>query len=658
MILKISENKGVDINKRLIGLFFEDINYGADGGLYGEYIENRSFEFLDSQGDKNNYIQKYDGGYGWYTYPEKKLIWDNMTYHTEEPMNSINPHYMRFKNDGKVDSFCNKAYDGIYMKKDLVHHIDIYARSVDYTGDLIIKIITDNIITAQGRIKIKNNNKWNNYKLDIISQTEVEKGDFVIQLEDQGSVDFDFISMFPGDAVLGLFRRDLTQLLKELNPGFIRFPGGCIIEGNTIENRYKWKDSIGHKTERKNNWNRWAVHENREENNFKSIYSHYNQTLGLGYYEYFLLCEYLGAEPLPVLSVGLACQFMSDELIEIKDKAFKEYIEDALDLIEFANGSKDSKWGKIRCEMGHEAPFDLKMIGIGNEQWQTEKADFFERYEIFEKEIHKRYKDIKLIGSAGPDVTSENYTNAWKFYREKQNYNKDFTMAVDEHYYVKPQWLMDNNDFYDKYPRDVKVFAGEYAAHPENIDDFTKKNNLIGALSEASFLTGIERNADVVELTSYAPLLARIGYSQWSPDMIWFDGKSAYGSPSYYVQKMFSNNMGDHTLEYEIKEENKKIFLSTSYLKESSEIIVKIINLNESEVELEVEFPEKYEMLNNAEVQLLTGDGLNESNSLWAPCNVSTDIFKINLNDDRKIILKGNSFYIIKFIIGKEMEGR
>ena len=303
----------------------------------------------------------------------------------------------------------------------------------------------------------------------------------------------------------------------------------------------------------------------------------------------------IGAAPLPVLNVGLACQYQSYELVEMGTPEFAEFIQDALDLIEFANGDVNTKWGGLRAQMGHPAPFGMTMVGIGNEQWQTDKVDFFARYEAFEKAIHEKYPDMKLIGSAGPDITSEKYEKAWAFYKEKCPKQKNFCYAVDEHYYVKPDWFYDHVDFYDEYPRDVKVFSGEYAAHPVSGMNMPEANTLGGALAEAAFMTGVERNADVVVLASYAPLFARVGYAQWSPDMIWFDEKKAYGTPSYYVQKMYGENMGTVTIPMEGQEKilrEQNIYVNLSFDEKTGEVILKAVNHNDAEKELELEFAE------------------------------------------------------------------
>lgn len=343
----------------------------------------------------------------------------------------------------------------------------------------------------------------------------------------------------PEDAVAGVFRRDLFELLKGLHPGFLRFPGGCIIEGNTLENRYRWKESVGRSESRRNNFNRWAVHDTKQESGFHTCYSHYNQSLGLGYYEYFLLCELIGAQPLPVLNVGLACQ-----------------------------------------------------------------------YQAFEQAIHEKYPEMRLIGSAGPDITSERYTAAWDFYKEAAPKKENFVYAVDEHYYVKPEWFYAHTDFYDEYPRNIKVFSGEYAAHPVNGMNRPDANTLGGALAEAAFLTGVERNADVVVLASYAPLFARVGYAQWSPDMIWFDDARAYGTPSYYVQKLYGENLGTVTLAMEGQEKalrEQEIYANASFDEAAGEIIVKVVNHSAQARELSLRLAESYAPVGAVKLSRISG---------------------------------------------------
>ncbi len=596
MELKISATRRAAIQPDMIGLFFEDINYAADGGLYAEMIENRSFEFVKAGGDANDYYFEYDGMYAWSPYPADANTGTNagadaaITLRTVQgsPLSEENPHYLRVIAREAKTGFCNKAYGGIALKKGMDYQLTFFARCVSYQGSFLAEIIKDGKSYASARVSSadyseETYNYFRKYHITLHAEEDVAGALFTLLLTEPGTAEFDFISMFPADAVAGIFRKDLFDALKALQPGFVRFPGGCIVEGNTLSNRYRYKDSLTKPWNRKNNWNRWAVHGNNEENNFCGQYSHYNQTLGLGYYEYFLLCELIGAAPLPVMNVGFACQYQSTEQVAMDSPEFAGFVQDALDLIEFANGGTDTVWGAVRAKMGHPEPFGLTLLGIGNEQWQTERADFFERYTAFEKTIHGAYPSIRLIGSAGPDITSERYTAAWNFYR-KNTQNPDFVYAVDEHYYVRPEWLYEHVNFYDDYPRTVKVFSGEYAAHPAPAPD-CHSNTLEGALSEAAFLTNLERNADVVVMASYAPLFARLGYTQWAPDMIWFDETRTYLTASYYVQQLYSCNMGDVTLDTQDPEKEAAkdgLYYSVSYSEKEDEVIVKIVNANDT----------------------------------------------------------------------------
>ncbi len=624
MKIKIGSEKKARIQNGMIGLFFEDINYAADGGLYAEMLENRSFEFLKSTGDARDYQVEYDGGYAWSIYPEGAAGKCRCT--MGSPLCEENPHYMRLETACAGVGLKNQAYEGIYLKKGMVYRLTFWARCVKFTGEFDVLVEKDGVVCAQAKVQAAGGenetcNHFCRYDVSLQAEADVERGTFALCLSEPGIVEFDFISLFPGDAVCGIFRRDLFEMLKNLAPGFVRFPGGCIVEGNTLANRYRFKDSLKPVWARRNNWNRWAVHGNCEENGYESVYSHYNQTLGLGYYEYFLLCELIGAKPLPVLNVGLACQYQSLEMVETEDPAFQEFIQDALDLIEFANGDVNTRWGAVRAEMGHKEPFGLTLLGVGNEQWQTEESDFFKRYEMFEKAIHEYAPQIKLIGSAGPDVTSERYSLAWDFYHAHEG-QENFVYAVDEHYYVKPEWLYRHVDFYDSYSRKVKVFSGEYAAHPTSGFNQPYANTLDGALAEAAFLTGVERNADVVALASYAPLFARIGYAQWSPDMIWFDGVSCYGSPSYYVQKLYAHNMGDVTLDtFGMEKEAAKegVYYSASCVEKTGEVILKIVNTGEREQHIDLELPEGWKKAEDVRTWIMAGAERNQYNSIEEP---------------------------------------
>ncbi len=649
MKLCISNEKGVQIQQDMIGLFFEDINYAADGGLYAEMIENRSFEFYDCSGTVGDYYVKHDCGYGWYPVQEGNC---QMDYVMGSPVNRNNPHYLRFTAKEAGAGFWNKAYNGIALEAGKDYKISFYARMAAYKGDLKVLVQKEGKIYAQTQvacIHVPENTwqKWNRYEVTVTAAEDVLGGRFTILLDRAGAVEFDFISMMPVDAVAGVFRKDLFELLKGLHPGFLRFPGGCIIEGNTLENRYRWKESVGAPEGRKANFNRWALHGTSEENNWHTQYSHYNQTLGLGYYEYFLLCEMIGAKAIPVLNVGLACQYQSYELVEMDEPEFQEFLQDALDLIEFANGPMDSYWGGLRAKMGHPESFHLQMLGIGNEQWQTDKVDFFARYKAFEECIHAKYPDIRLIGSAGPDITSERYDMAWDFYKKEVPAKENFCYAVDEHYYVKPEWFYEHTDFYDEYPRDVKVFSGEYAAHPTDGMNKDYANTLGGALAEAAFLTGVERNADVVVLASYAPLFARVGYAQWSPDMIWFDEKKAYGTPSYYVQKLYGENLGTVTVPMKGQEKELReagIYANVSLDEKSDEFIIKIVNHNMVEQVLEVE-GDGPALQTTMKYSVMAGDEADYNCIAW-PDKIT--VAEEERTFDGSIVLPANSFVVAR----------
>ena len=601
----ILKNKAAhQISPDMIGLFFEDINFAADGGLYAELIENRSFEAVKSKGKDHNYILREDNLYAWSSIDGDDTC---LEISMNQPISSNNPHYLRFTSKKDGQGFKNKAYDGISLKKNLKYNISFYAREVQYPeGKILVKVTKEGKTYAETTIDFNNGKNppkdwytgiiadcdmldWALYKGELTANDDIQGADFEIILTKKGSVEFDLISMIPEDAIAGLFRKDLFNALKDIHPGFIRFPGGCIIEGTSLMRRYQWKNTVGPLKDRKINTNLWALRGGNTLGGNEMPDCHYMQSYGLGFYEFFLLCELLSSEkrvckPLPVLNIGLACQFRTYEVVPIDSPEFNNYIQDALDLIEFANGPVDSKWGKLRAEMGHPESFKMDMIAIGNEQWESKRVDLAPRYVAFEKAIHEKYPEIKCLGTAGPWVKHELYDKAWELYREKIKTNKTFTYAVDEHYYVAPEWLYENVVFYDNYPRDVGVFAGEYAAHDKNLS-----NSVEAAMSEAAMMTGYERNGDVVKLASYAPLFNRIGHSQWTPDLIWFDADKVVLTPSYYVQKIFSDYSGNEALELDGQEKGlreKKLYISA--LKNGENKIVKIVNGGDEEQTLAI----------------------------------------------------------------------
>lgn len=680
--MQITDKKGVKITPEMIGLFFEDINFAADGGLYAEMIENRSFEAKEGFGTPGNFYSVDDNGYAWETYAADGQAKPRMQYIMGIPLSEANPHYLRFTATEAGQGFSNKAYDGIRLHKGMKYKVSFYARCVDYAGsDFVISVNKDGktyaettveavkaipyvpfsdlkiemekkdpVMSAQmEKLKMLDTDKmcrcndWIKYDAVLTADDDVAGAKFTIALDGAGVIEFDLISMIPEDAVKGIFRRDLYEALAAIKPGFIRFPGGCIVEGISLENRYRWKRTVGELKDRKYIPNLWAFDDDRSKIGWdvKRPDSHYGQSFGIGFYEYFLLCELLGAKALPVLSIGTACQFRSTQLVASDSEEFDEYVQDALDLIEFANGPVNSKWGALRAKMGHPESFGLDMISVGNEQWESQYVDLYRRHQIFEKAIHEKYPDMRILGTAGPFLDSPITEDAWKFYNNEFKANPNTCYAVDEHYYVSPQWMYDHVDHYDDYPRDIAVFAGEYAAHTTD-----RQNNMESALAEAALLTGIEKNADVVKLASYAPLFNRVGHSQWKPDMIWFDDEKVYLTPNYYVQMLFANHVGDETIpmngqEKELRKDGIYVSLSRT---QQGETILKVVNVNDSEYTLPLTDGEGVPIEAIAHAWILEGTG-----EIPEAMPEITDVRETNVQIIGEVTVLAQSFMVLCF---------
>ncbi|NDV95157.1 alpha-L-arabinofuranosidase [Dysgonomonas sp. 521] len=511
---------GAPIQSTMYGLFFEDINFAADGGLYAELVKNRSFDFPQSL-------------MGWYTFGKVEVAKNN-------PLFDRNPNYVILSDPGHVHKRTgieNEGFRGMGFKKDATYRFSVWAKNMNAAGDQKIRVeLIDSKSNIIGGEEITiNASDWKKYQVTLISTATEDKGHLRIFLASAGSVALEHVSLFPADTYKGRengLRKDLAQALTDIHPGVFRFPGGCIVEGTDLDSRYDWKKSVGPVENRPVNENRW--HYTFPHRFFPDYY----QSYGLGFYEYFLLSEDMGAEPLPVLSCGLACQFQNEgEHCHVPVGELDSYVQDALDLIEFANGSTSSTWGKLRADMGHPAPFNLKYIGIGNEQWGKE---YPERLEPFVKAIRAKYPDIKVIGSSGPSADGEQFDYLWP---EMKRLKVDL---VDEHYYKEPEWFLANASRYDNYDRKgPAVFAGEYASHDHSTG---KQNNFLSALTEAAFMTGLERNADIVHMCTYAPLFAHVDAWQWNPDMIWFDNLRMMKTPNYYVQQLYAHNAGSNVM--------------------------------------------------------------------------------------------------------------
>ena len=503
-----ADKPGSEINPAMWGIFFEDINFGADGGLYAELVKNRGFEFPE-------------GLMGWAQQQNGK---GKAEVASEKPFHPANPHYVRMESTGEGFSVTNEGFRGMGFRANETYDFSVQARLGEGAGKLWIHLIDakgETLGTTSLSITSAN---WTAYSVGLVPKRTEPKGKLLLDLEGKGSVALDMVSLFPRKTWknrAGGLRADLVQLLADLKPGFLRFPGGCIVEGSQLDKRYQWKKTIGPVAERElliNRWNYEFKHRPAPD---------YFQSFGLGFFEFFLLSEDIGAEPLPILNCGMACQFNSGELVPMEK--LDPYVQDALDLIEFANGSAESPWGARRAAMGHPAPFGLKMLGIGNEQWGPQ---YIERYKRFAQVLKAKHPEIALISSAGPSPADERFDFLWPKLRELQ------ADVVDEHCYANPTWFFSSTRRYDSYDRSgPKVFMGEYAAQSDKIVSVKNTNNWECALSEAAFLTGLERNADVVKMAAYAPLMAHIDAWQWTPNLIWADNLRSYGTPSYYVQK-------------------------------------------------------------------------------------------------------------------------
>lgn len=542
------------ISPDMWGIFFEDINFGADGGLYAELIKNGSFEFPMPM-------------MGWRdpdTEAQGAMLIVNQAAH------GVNPRYAQLKLKGTGDFvLLNDGFRGMGIQKDETYLFSIMARQLSGQASLRLEMINAKGTVVGKAEPVTINGDWKKYSLSFTAGDTAQKGKLRVIFNGSGEFHLDRLSLFPQhtwkNRPNGL-RNDLVQKLADLKPGFLRFPGGCIVEGRDLTNRYQWKTTVGSPEDRKLIMNRWNVefaHKNAPD---------YYQSFGLGFYEYFILAEDLGAAPLPILNCGMACQFNSSEVVSLPE--LDPYIQDALDLIEFANGDVTTKWGKLRADMGHPAAFNLRLLGVGNEQWDEQ---YVERYALFEKILQQRHPEVKLVAAAGPYAEGPLFDYAWSAFK---NMKPDF---IDEHYYKGPDWFLKNAARYDNYDRNgLKIFAGEYAAHGKDNAQAESKNSWMSAMAEAAFMTGLERNADIVKMCSYAPLLAHVDAWQWRPDLIWFDNLRSMATPNYYVQQLYSLNKGTHAvpalLEGKPLSGRDSLYASAVIDSVNKELIIKLVN--------------------------------------------------------------------------------
>lgn len=626
------------ISSTMWGIFFEDINLGADGGLYAELVKNRSFEFAQPL-------------MGW-TIKSSKLFYglnlgSEIVVINQADKESTNPRFIRvMMNNTAKDSLglTNEGFRGMGIKKNLQYDFSVLYRQKNANAKMHIELVTEkgDVIGSGIFTPTETGDAWHKGEMHFTATATEPKAKLNIWFEGSGVLDLDMISLFPGDTWKGRkggLRADMVQMLADMKPGFIRFPGGCIVEGRDLLQRYQWKKTIGPVEDRKVMINRW----NNEIAGRPA--PDYFQSFGLGFFEYFQLAEDIGAEPLPILNCGMACQFNTGELAQVSD--LDPYIQDAIDLIEFANGSVDTKWGKMRSDLGHPSPFNLKMLGVGNENWGPQ---YVERLKIFQQAIKNKYPNIKLICSSGFMPTGElfDYANT-----QLRKMNVEF---IDEHYYSSPQWFLDNVKRYDNYDRQsrTKVFVGEYAAQSDRTTSPNNKNNWRTALSEAAFLTGLERNADVVQMASYAPLFGNVDGWQWTPDLIWVNNLHVLATTDYYVQKLYANNKGNEVVPMLYKNNmpaagENGLYASSAIDKTTNELIIKIANVAGKPQYAEFNINGANKISPSAKLTVLQNDDLEAENSFDLP-SIVAPVEQIINTQGKKITLelKPYSFSVIR----------
>ena len=603
-VLDLNTKKiGSPIQPTMYGIFFEDINYAADGGLYGELVKNRSFEFPQHL-------------MGWQAFGQVSL-------HNDGPFERC-PHYVVLaapNHQERRTGLVNEGYFGIGLKKNEPYRFSVWAKAPKGDAKIRIQFIDENSMDekqefVEDSLTITSRD-WKKYTVTMTSPKDDKQAKLRIFLKGNNEVALEHISLFPVNTYKNRengMRRDLAQALADLHPGIFRFPGGCIVEGTDLQTRYQWKNTIGPVENRPLNQNRW-------EHTFDyRYYPDYYQSYGLGFFEFFQLSEDIGAEPLPILSVGLSCQYQNwnKESAHVPLDSLQPYIDDCLDLIEFANGPATSKWGKIRADMGHPAPFNMKYIGVGNEQWGE---FYYERLKPFVAAIRAKYPDIKIVGTSGP-VPEDKPDNTYRFSDGWKAMKAQKADLVDEHYYRDEQWFLTHGLRYDSYDRKgPKVFAGEYACHGKG----KKWNHYEAAILEAAFMTGFERNADVVHMTTPAPLFAHVDGWQWRPDQIWYDQTQMFKTVSYYVQQMYATNAGTHVLSLTMDKKplanqqgQNGLFASAALDQKSGEIIVKVANTSKLTQAVNINLlGMKGER--TAQTLTLTHQGMDDENSIGNP---------------------------------------
>jgi alpha-L-arabinofuranosidase len=608
--------EGKIISPDLIGLFFEDINYSADGGLYAELVQNRSFEYSPTDRQEWN-------PFSFWEYITPGFSYGSISVETKSPVHPNNPHYvvLNVEHVGDIGGvgIRNYGFDGMVIRAGERYNLNLFISQI--TPEPVF--ISVSLQNRKGKLLAESSfstssKEWKKYTASLAARESNDSATLVILATTKGMLALDVISLFPEKTFRNRtngMRADLAQLLADIKPKFIRFPGGCLVHGDGLGNMYRWKNTIGpieERVEQKNIWN-------------------YHQTVGLGYFEYFQFCEDIGAKPVPVLPAGVSCQNSGGTWRiggtgqrAIPMREMPDYIQEVLDLIEWANGPATSTWGAKRAAEGHAAPFNLQYIGIGNEDKIT--PEFEERFKMIYNAVKAKHPEITVIGTVGPGQDGDDYIKGWKFA------NQLSLPVVDEHYYCAPRWFMSNLHRYDSYKRNAtQVYLGEYASWG---------NKMSNAITEALYLISLERNGDVVKMASYAPLLAKKGFTQWKTDMIYFDNVKICPSVNYYVQKMFSTNQGDLYFDKVILKETNDSILAASCVKDSKtgDIILKFANAGNQSKTLKINLSDFKRIIPDAEKTVLTGNADDENtfeNSANVAPHVST--FKVSSKFDYSV---------------------
>ena len=544
------------ISDKLIGIFFEDINYSADGGLYAELIQNRDFEYSE---------RDWNATTAWHSPRPIEIA-------TDQPLHPNNPHYAVLSQD----TLWNEGWDGIVVEQGKKYDFSMFVSAGGQKQDFVIQLVGSNGTVLAKTVLKTRAGKWQQYSTVLTATASDTKARLVIVPQKAVRSCVDMISLFPQQTFRGRkngMRPDLAQVLADLHPRFMRFPGGCVAHGDGLGNMYHWKETIGPLWERKPQRNIWGYHQSR----------------GIGYFEFFQFCEDIGCEPLPVVPAAVPCQNSStggggqQGGIPFGPE-FEQYKQDLLDLIDWANGDpKTSKWAKMRADAGHPKPFNLKYLGIGNEDLISEV--FTERYLPLIQAVKERYPEITVCGTTGPFFEGSDYEQGWRLAKENK------IDMVDEHYYVSPGWYIHNQHFYDQYDRSAsKVYLGEYASHGPG-----RKSTIETALTCAMHICNLERNGDVVVMSSYAPLLAKNRHTQWNPDLIYFDNTQVYPTVDYFVQKMCGQSQGNQylpsTLQFDLgPDANRRLAVSTVRDTATGKTYVKLVNLLPEPVEFTLDF--------------------------------------------------------------------